>query len=279
MNAKAKRLAVIGLPIAHSLSPIIHQHWLDENHILQGYEKLEVKPAALETFLDSLIENNFLGINITLPHKQQCYAMAQRKGWHISQAAHLAGSVNMLSVKGQRLYADSSDGAGFMRALKNKDAWQKQKPVMIIGAGGAALAIAAALVAEGISKIFILNRTEKNAQALANKINGDIEIKNFDNYQNALSQIGLLVQATSLGLAGTDELPFSFEALHPRALVMDIVYRPLKTEFLKNAEAHGNQIIDGLGMLLYQAQIAFELWFDIKVQVNQAVRKKVERFL
>lgn len=278
MNIK-KRLGVIGQPISHSLSPIIHQHWLDENHILMRYEKLEIAESKLMDFLAEL-KNDFLGINITLPYKETIYGFAKENGWHIGAEAELSGSVNMISVKGDEVYANSYDGEGFLRSLNIiAPGWNFEKPVMIIGAGGAAASIALRLNLAGAKKFYIVNRTEKNAEKLAQKINGECEIMNWENYNLKLGDVGLLIQASSLGMKGKKELEFDLSGLANSALVADIVYSPLETKLLKLAAFNNNIVIDGLGMLLHQAQLAFEDWFDVKVEVSENLRKRVEKFL
>lgn len=272
------RLAVIGKPIAHSLSPIIHQHWLDDAHKIMRYEKLEVPKENLMDFLADLRRNNFLGLNITLPHKQQVYAYARAQGWELDASAAACGSVNHLSLRGGGVIkAASTDGEGFLRALGQVP--NGGAPAMIIGAGGAAFAIAFALKRAGVKKLYLVNRTKMKAEVLAEKLAMEVEILSFENYASALSEVALLVQASSLGMKSFPPLVFDLRTLPSTALVMDIVYQPLRTELLCAAEARGNKTLDGLTMLFHQAALSFQDWFGMEVEITENLRKGVERFL
>jgi len=272
---------VIGYPISHSLSPKIHAYWLAQHDIPMRYEKIEVAPDKLESFLATLGDNQFYGINLTLPHKHQAYQFAQQQNWIIHRAAKQAQSINIIKCEDSQCSAYSSDGEGFVLSLSEHHLWQAEPPLLILGAGGAAAAIAMCLADKGAQYIRLCNRTHAKAEQLAAKINHvkKVEIIAWQERHEALADTQLLIQTTSLGMRGQPPLDLNLDALPPSASVADIVYQPLRTPLLQQAYARGNKIIDGLGMLLYQAQIAFELWFDIKPEITPTLRKQLEKAL
>ena len=278
----AQRLAVIGCPIAHSLSPHIHQYWLDHYQIPMRYEKIEIAPRALHDFLTHLEENNFYGINLTLPHKQTAYHFACDQGWQISRAAARAQSINIIARLGNKGWrADSSDGEGFFQNLIAQNGFDPQKPITIIGAGGAAAAIALCLADKGATAMRLTNRTSQHAQQIAEKMKQvkQVEIIPWQERNRALTDAHLLIQTSSLGQRGQPPLDLDLNRLPKHAVVADIVYQPLMTDLLIHARQRGNPIIDGLGMLLAQAQIAFEGWFDLKPDITPELREILENKL
>ena len=283
MNPSIGRIGVIGFPIRHSLSPLIFQHWLEQYHIKTFYEKIQIKPNQLDDFLSHLRDNDFLGVNLTLPHKEAGFDYARQAGWAISANAMMARSINSLHIGEHKIEAFSSDGAGFINNLRAQaPQWREDSPIFLIGAGGAASAIAFQLAKSGAKHMRISNRTRSKAQILAKTISEHIadssltiEIIDWDERSKALDDIGLLVQASSLGMAGQAALDLDISALPPSALVADIVYRPLYTALLQNAKQRGLAIIDGLGMLLHQAKPVFEAWFDQKVEITPTLRQKL----
>ncbi len=289
MMKQSKRIGVIGWPVRHSLSPLIHNHWLaeSENPPLDcQYEKIAVQPDQLPLFLASLVKNNFLGINITLPHKHCAYKLVADMGGEIDELARLAQSINTIAVQDNgNIQACSTDGKGFWANLKQAvPDWQSDGAVVLFGAGGAAAALACALTLQGVAQWRLVNRTPAHAEklaALVRHMNPNININIIDWAQRhrALEGASLLIQATSLGMSGKPDLNLDLGPLPKSAPVADIVYQPVMTSLLTQATAKGHQVIDGLGMLIHQAVPAFELWFAKTPKITKMLRQKLERAL
>ena len=286
-----KRIGVIGWPVQHSLSPLIFNHWLgDDCHYEKRYEKIAVEPDQLFSFISSLAKNNFLGINITVPHKHHAWEIVKKLDGKIDDLAQHAQSINVISVRDDgTLQASSTDGMGFWTNLKQcAPDWQISGggggAVVLLGAGGAAAALACALTAQGVRHWRLVNRTQVHAQkleALMRHINKNINVDIIDWAQRhrALEGAHLLIQATSLGMNGKPALDLALDSLPKSAPVADIVYQPLKTPLLASAAAGGHQVIDGLGMLIHQAVPVFELWFGQKPKITNALQQKLEKAL
>lgn len=268
ISGQPKKAGVIGYPVTHSLSPALHGYWLKHYGIEGSYVPLETPPDQLEHKVRSLIQQGFAGANLTLPHKELILPMLDS----IDATAQAIGAVNTLIFRDGKMHGTNTDAYGFMENI-SPHLTGKHKAV-VLGAGGAAKAVVFALAEAGFKDIIITNRSVDKAEELAN------------NYQTAsaapwekrgaiLEGADLLVNATSLGLAGKAPLDMSLDALPTSALVTDIVYAPLITELLKNAAARANPIVDGLGMLLHQAAPGFEAWFGQKPEVTQALRDAV----
>ena len=295
MTKKLKRIGIIGWPVLHSLSPLIYHHWLGDDGRYKKYEKYEkiaVKPDQLFSFISSLAKNNFLGINITVPHKHHACEIVKKLDGKIDDLAARAQSINVISVLDDgTLQASSTDGTGFWTNLKQcVPDWQAGGAaagggaVVLLGAGGAAAALACALTAQGVQHWRLVNRTPVHAQKLAvlmRQIDKNIKIDIIDWAQRhrALEGAHLLIQATSLGMNGKPALDLTLDLLPKSAPVADIVYQPLKTPLLVEAAARGHQVIDGLGMLIHQAAPVFELWFGQKPKITNALQKKLEKVL
>lgn len=270
-----RKVCVMGWPITHSRSPLIHNHWIKTYGIADAvYERLAVPPQELNATLRSLNDWGFIGANVTVPHKEAVFAALMR---HDAVAARLK-AVNTIVTTDMGLEGRNTDGYGFIANLKDRAPfWQASDgPVVMLGAGGAARAIAAALEAEGAPEIRIVNRTRARAAALVD----DLKLKAARIYEwtdaaSALAGANLLVNTTTLGMKGERDLDISLDALPARALVTDIVYTPLETALLKAARARGNPTVDGLGMLLHQAVPGFEAWFGVRPQVTPELRALV----
>jgi shikimate dehydrogenase len=268
-----KRACVIGWPVEHSRSPEIHRYWLKLNGIDGAYEKEAVRPEDLASFLGSLGKRGYAGGNVTLPHKEE----ALRRAAIADEAARAIGAANTLWLDGAgRLNASNSDAYGFMTNL-NAEApgWSGRRPVMVLGAGGAARAIVYSLVAQGASKLLLANRTRDRGEALAGAFTPTAEVVDWEDRERALAGCGLLINATSLGMTGKEPLDIDLAALPPDAIVADIVYSPLETPLLNAARARGNRTVDGLGMLLYQAVPGFERWFGVRPEVTAQLKTHV----
>ena len=266
-----QRACVIGWPVEHSRSPLIHRYWLKRYGIDGAYEKEAVEPKDLARFLGSLGAHGYAGANVTLPHKEAALRLAAVA----DEAARTIGAANTLWLdQAGRLTASNTDAYGFMTNL-NAEApnWYREgRPVMVLGAGGAARAILHGLLAEGATRILLANRTLDRAEVLARAFGPSVIVVDWKDRNRALAGCGLLVNATSLGMTGKENLDIDLEALPADAVVADIVYSPLETGLLAAARSRGNRTVDGLGMLLHQAVPGFERWFGVRPEVTPELR-------
>ncbi len=273
-NGKTKRVGVIGWPIDHSLSPRVHGYWLAEHGIDGEYLPLAVEPKDLAATLRGLAGRGFAGVNVTVPHKQATAALMQS----LDPAARRLGAVNTVVVGPDgALAGGNTDGFGFIENLKSgAPGWRADAgPAVVLGAGGAARAIVAALLDAGAPEVRVVNRTLGRAERLAADIGGAIAASPWENRAGELEGAALLVNATSLGMTGNPPLALDLAKLPAAAVVTDIVYAPLETPLLKAAKARGNRVVDGLGMLLHQARPGFQAWFGVAPKVTPALRDHV----
>ncbi|PIR37646.1 MAG: shikimate dehydrogenase [Alphaproteobacteria bacterium CG11_big_fil_rev_8_21_14_0_20_39_49] len=285
-----KKAAVIGYPVKHSLSPVLHGYWLKKYNIDGEYGMLEVKPEDLEQTLLGLKDKGYVGCNLTIPHKEVGYKIIKEHGI-TSKLADRLGAVNTIYFnKDGILCADNTDGYGFIENIKQSQPCfdiTKGK-AFVLGAGGAASAVISSLIDAGVEDIVNLNRTKSKAHDLEFLLRpyiGKYKISTFDwdSRSAILGHINLLVNTTSLGMKGNPELDINLEKLPKNALVTDIVYSPIEvdsanptyTKLLKNASVRGNLVVEGLGMLLYQAVAGFQMWFGVKPEVTEDLRKHV----
>ncbi len=269
-----KRACVIGWPVEHSRSPSIHRYWLKHYSIDGAYEKETVRPEDLAEFLGSLAAHGYAGANVTLPHKEAALQLAAVA----DEAARAIGAANTLWLdQAGRLCAGNTDAYGFITNLEAEaGGWNAaRRPVMVLGAGGAARAILHGLLTEGASRILLANRSRDRAEALAQAFGPSVTVVDWEDRHRALAGCGLLVNATSLGMTGKDRLDIDLDALPADAVVADIVYSPLETALLAAARARGNGTVDGLGMLLHQAVPGFERWFGVRPEVTAELRAQV----
>jgi len=269
-----KRACVIGWPVEHSRSPLIHRYWLAEYGIDGAYEKEAVRPEELADFLRSLGAHGYAGANVTLPHKEAALKLAAVA----DEAARAIGAANTLWLdQAGRLCAGNTDAYGFTTNLEAQAPdWNSgRRPAMVLGAGGAARAILHGLQTEGASRIFIANRTSGRAKDLAKEFGPSVTVVDWADRAQALAGCGLLVNATSLGMTGKEPLDLDLAALPADAAVADVVYSPLDTGLLAAARARGHRTVDGLGMLLHQAVPGFERWFGVRPKVTRELRAHV----
>ena len=269
-----KRAGVIGFPVHHSKSPVIHNYWLKKYGVQAQYDAFEVKPEELEKFILSLKEKDFAGINVTVPHKVAVMKLMDE----LSDAAKKAGAVNTVIIgKDGTLFGHNTDGLGFLANIqeKKKDFDIKQKPVVILGTGGAARGVCAALVLAGVPEIRLVYRTREKAEKLAASVGGNFRLIDWSKKETVLNDAGLLANATTLGMNGFDPLEIDLSGLDASAIVADLVYSPLKTALLKQAEEKGYITADGLGMLLHQACPAFQAWFGVMPEITPELRDLV----
>ncbi|SHL53610.1 shikimate dehydrogenase [Roseovarius litoreus] len=262
---------VIGSPIAHSKSPQLHGHWLKVNGLRGHYIPMDISPNDLETVLRTLPKMGFVGLNVTVPHKEKVMEFADL----VTDRATLIGAANTLIFrKDGRIHADNTDGYGFIQNLReNAPKWNpKAGPAAVLGAGGAARAVVASLLDAGVPEILISNRTRVRAEALKNDFGKRLTVVDWVQAGNMLEEAVTVVNTTSLGMIGKPRLRVPLDGLRKDAVVTDLVYAPLKTRLLAEAEEAGCVTVDGLGMLLYQAVPGFERWFGVRPVVDSAAR-------
>jgi shikimate dehydrogenase len=264
------RAGVIGWPVAHSLSPRIHRFWLAEHGIAGRYEAVIVPPDWLEDAVDGFRAGGWAGFNVTVPHKEAILGLLDS----LDPAARAIGAVNTVVAVGEgKFEGRNTDAPGFLASLRADRAIRTERPAVILGAGGAARAILAALNSAGVREIRIVNRNRVRAEALAAQFS--CTVGNWDDRARLLEGAGLLINSTSLGMMGEPPLEIDLSRLPLGATVTDIVYRPLETRLLAAARQRGNSVVDGLGMLLYQALEGFHAWFGVVPQVTPALRAHV----
>lgn len=271
------KAAVIGWPIAQSMSPVIHGHWLESFDIEGSYEKIAFEPEAVVDGIKSLVDQGYAGINVTVPHKLTALEIADR----VSDRAANIGAANTLVFKGGEISADNTDGVGFLSNLmQGAPDWNAASgPALVLGAGGAARAVIDSLITAGVPEIILANRTRSKSEDLANRFGRKVIVADWADAEAASSAVSLLVNSTSLGMTGKPELNFSCAQLASGCLVNDLVYNPMETDLLVAAKARGNPTVDGLGMLLHQAVPGFEAWFGARPSVTPELRAKVEALL
>lgn len=262
---------VIGSPIVQSRSPQVHGHWLKTYGIRGHYIPMNVAPDDLENVIRTLPRLGFVGVNVTLPHKEAVMQIADL----VTDRAILIGASNTLIFrKDGKIHADNTDGYGFLENLKTgAPGWQpKAGPAAVLGAGGAARAVIASLLDAGVPEVRLSNRTRVRAEKLRSDFGSRVRIYDWVQAGNMIDDAALLVNTTSLGMMGKGELRVPLDGLGPQTIVTDLVYAPLKTRLLETAEQIGCVTVDGLGMLLHQAVPGFERWFGQRPVVDRATR-------
>ena len=277
ITGKTRLAGIMGWPVAHSRSPALHNFWLDENGIDGAYVPLAVRPEDLGQALRALPALGFRGCNLTLPHKEMALSIVDR----VEPSARRIGAMNTVIVaEDGSLSGSNTDVYGFCENLRDAAPdWQPAAgPAVVIGAGGAAHAVVAALIEMGVGELRLVNRTLARAQRVAAELaapTARITIHPWEARDGALEDAGLLVNSTSLGMTGEPELAIDLARLPPRAVVADLVYVPLETGLLAAARRRGNPCVDGLGMLLHQGRPGFEAWFGRSVRVTRELRAAV----
>ena len=265
---------VIGHPIAHSRSPLLHGHWLARYGIKGHYIPMDVAPDDLPQALATLPKLGFVGVNVTIPHKEAVLKLANV----VTDRAAVIGAANTLIFRADgKIHADNTDGIGFMANLRQlAPHWQAPKgPAALFGAGGAARAVIAALIEAGVPEIRIANRTRPRAEGLRKDFGGRVVVYDWSQAGDMLAGAALVINATSLGMTGKPDLRLPLDQLQAGAVATDLVYTPLMTPFLTEAQSRGAHIVDGLGMLLHQGAPGFERWFGQSPQVDDATRAAV----
>ena len=268
------RCFVIGHPITHSRSPLIHGEWLRQHALAGSYERIDVAPVDLPAFIARLREGEFAGGNVTVPHKEAVMALVDE----VSEAGRAVGAVNTLWREGGHIFADNSDVPGFLAHLDaTVPGWQgRVRTALVLGAGGAARGICYGLKSRGVERIVVANRSPERAEELAASLGRPLEAGRWEERDRLVGEADLIVNTTALGMQGKPPLEIDLSALRPGTIVDDIVYAPLKTALLAEAERRGGIPVDGLGMLLHQAVPGFARWFGVTPQVTPALRALIE---
>jgi shikimate dehydrogenase len=276
------RACVIGWPIGHSRSPMIHRWWLKQHGLAGGYDKLAVPPGELEEFLLTLSERGLVGCNVTIPHKERAFEIVARANpAGIAPMGRRLRAVNTIWLEDGRLHADNTDVHGFMANFRQAlpDWRARGQRVAVLGAGGAARAVVAGFVDAGVEEVTLFNRTLAKAEALAAEMAAEdgasIAARALAELPEALPGMDVLVNATSLGMHGQPPLEIDLSPLPSHAAVADIVYTPLETRLLRQARERGLKAVEGLGMLLHQAAPGFEKWFGPRPRVTDELRRLV----
>jgi len=266
---------IVGHPVKHSRSPLIHGHWLERYGLEGSYERIDVAPVNFADFLGSFGRNGFAGGNVTIPHKEAAFAGVARR----TLRAERLGAVNTLWFENGVLWGDNTDVIGFMAHLDGSlgTGWERDvDTALIIGAGGAARAVVAGLQDRPLKRILVANRTPSKTRELVSDLGGGgpaaLEAVAWEEVGPALARSRLIVNTTSLGMAGQPPLLLDLDGAPADAVVADIVYVPLKTPLLAAAEARNLRTVDGLGMLLHQAAPGFARWFGVAPEVTPELR-------
>ena len=270
-----KKAAVIGFPVKHSWSPIIHNYWIKEHGIFGEYEKIEVHPNDLKSLVISKKEQGFSGLNITIPHKEKVTEICDE----LSESARVLQAVNLITFKNNIIYGDNTDGGGFVESFKEDfpDINLSSLRIGILGAGGAAKSIALSLSKENPKKIFVFNRNIDRAEKLVEKVNFHAaEPLHIDDISLKKLSIDLLINATPVGMAGMTDTNFiNFKNIGGIEFFADIVYNPENTESMSLARSQNIKTIGGLGMLLYQAVPSFESFFGVRPEVTNGLKQHI----
>lgn len=270
MSERIPLAGVIGAPVGHSKSPMLHGYWLRRYGIKGHYIHLHVEQCDLEDVLRNMPKMGFVGANVTIPHKETVLSIADI----VTDRAALIGAANTLIFRADgKLHADNTDGYGFTENLRRNADWDPASgPAAVLGAGGAARAVIASLLEVGVPEIRLSNRTRSRADALKAEFGAKIVVNEWVQAGDMLEGAATVVNTTALGMVGNPELKVPLDALGKNAVVTDLVYTPLRTAFLERAADMGCQTVDGLGMLLHQAVPGFERWFGARPDVDDATR-------
>jgi shikimate dehydrogenase len=266
-----RRACIVGHPVAHARSPVIHRYWLSEHKIDGDYAREDVPPERVDAFFASFAKSGYVGGNITLPHKQAAFRALARA----EPVAAALKAVNTIWLEGGRLAGTNTDVHGFLANFDEaRPGWSDEaEQAVVLGAGGGARAVVYGLLQRGVDRVVVVNRTAARAQAIADELGERVTPAPFDDLAAWLQDADILVNATKLGMAGQPPLAIDLASMQEGATVYDIVYVPLETPLLAAARARGLQGIDGLGMLLHQAVPAFERWFGVRPAVSQGLRE------
>jgi shikimate dehydrogenase len=268
-----KHACVIGWPVEHSRSPLLHGYWLKKYGIDGTYTKRAVAPEAVADFLQSLRANGYVGCNVTVPHKAAAFSVADER----ENSAKAVSAANTLWLSDGKLVAANTDTYGYMTNLSQQaPGWDRRDaPVSILGAGGAARAIVFGFLDAGVSEIRVFNRTRTRAETLAQQFGSCVKVFDWSQREAGSRDSAVLVNTTTIGMNGVGTLDFDLAGFDPECVVSDIVYVPLETELLRKAKSQGLRIVDGVGMLLHQGVPGFEKWFGVRPEVTDELRNLI----
>jgi shikimate dehydrogenase len=269
LTGHARLAGIIGWPVQHSRSPRLHGFWLERHAIDGAYVPLAIRPEHFASSVRGLMEAGFAGANVTIPHKRAAFAICDS----VDPSAARAGAVNTLVFRGGKIEGSNTDGWGFLANLRAHGVDPAAGPALVLGAGGAARAVAAALLDTGV-RVTVANRTPEHAEALANDF-APLRIIPWESRSDALADHALLVNTTSLGMQHHPHLVLDLARAAPGLAVSDLVYVPLETPLLAAAAALGLRAVEGLGMLLHQAVPGFRAWFGVEPEVDASLRRFV----
>jgi shikimate dehydrogenase len=268
-----KKAFVTGWPISQSKSPMLHGFWLEQYGIEGSYEAVGVEPENFKRFLQKIPEGDYLGGNVTLPHKEVAFSVIA----NLDEAAKKIGAVNTLWLEEGKLHGGNTDAYGFSANMdQHAPEWKEGKTALVLGAGGASRAIVFSILQAGYERIDIVNRTLSRAKTLVEVFGDKCSAHEWDKIHALLPDADLVVNTTSIGMAGsnTTTMP-NLDTARKSSIITDIVYTPLETPFLKAAKMHDLKTVDGLGMLLHQAVPGFEKWFGIRPEVTDELRNYI----
>jgi shikimate dehydrogenase len=267
---------VMGWPVMHSRSPMMHNYWFEQQGLAGTYIPLAIEPGRLEPALHALHPLGFAGCNLTIPHKEEAMSIVDE----VDDVARKIGAISCVVVRPDgSLFGTNNDWLGFIGNLNQQaPEWRADAgPAAVIGAGGGARAICYALMQEGAPEIRLVNRTQERAEAIAAEFGGPIRVVPWEERHDALNGVATVVNTTSLGMVGQPALDLRLDKLPPDALATDIIYTPLETPLLAAARERGNRTVNGLGMLLHQGIPAWKMWFGVEPTVTEELRRRMER--
>ena len=269
-----KKFLVIGNPIKHSLSPQLHKYWFGKNKINAEYKKLKIDQKLIKKILDKIRKKQIEGINVTIPFKNSVIKYLDI----LEGDAKKISSVNTIYLKKQKLIGDNTDVYGFAFGILKKIK-SKIKVAGIIGAGGVTSSIILALIKKGVRKIYITNRTFSKLKVFKKKFRGIIFPIRWNEHLKAFKEVQILINVSSLGMRGQKDLKFDFSIFNKKINVVDIVYNPENTKFLRDARRYGHKAFSGLDMFVYQAQKAFYIWNKKKPKITNVIYKKLRKLI
>ena len=267
---------VMGWPVLHSRSPLMHNYWMAQQRLAGTYVFLEIKPGALEAALRAMHPLGFYGCNLTIPHKLDAMTIVDE----VDDVARKIGAISCVVVREDgSLFGTNNDWLGFIGNLKQQQpAWRADAgPIAVIGAGGGGRAVCYALLQQGATEIRLINRTSEKAAFIAGEFGGPIQVLPWADRHDALDGVAMAVNVTSQGMVGEPALDLRLDRLSQSALAADIIYTPLESAFLAAARERGNRTINGLGMLLHQGPPAWKMWFDVEPTVTAELRERMEQ--
>ena len=267
---------VMGWPIMHSRSPLLHNYWFKQHGLAGTYVPLAIKPEGLAVALRALHPLGFSGCNLTIPHKQQAMTIVDE----VDMLAKRIGAISCVVVQPDgSLFGSNNDCYGFIHNIKQEQpGWRADTgPIAVIGAGGGSRAVCYGLLQEGATEVRLLNRGYARARAIADEFGGPITALPWEQRHDALDGVAMVVNTTSQGMVGLPALDLNLDRLPTTALAADIVYIPLETPFLAAARQRGNPTVNGLGMLLHQGRPAWKAWFGIEPAVTAELLAMVEK--